>query len=207
MKFAVFLRGKILLKISSADFYRSYSKFSDISNSSVDEYVFLGRSNVGKSSLINDLCGRKIAFASNVPGKTRLINYFTINNSFYFVDLPGYGYAKVSKNEKKNWAGLIEEYLSKQRSIKAIFFLLDIRREPNRDDHIINDWIKKVPDIETFYVLTKYDKLSKAQADRQKNNIALSLLVDRSKFQFYSVLKKVGKTDLLKKLSATVREK
>ena len=196
-----------MLKISSADFYRSYSKFSDISNSSVDEYVFLGRSNVGKSSLINDLCGRKIAFASNVPGKTRLINYFTINNSFYFVDLPGYGYAKVSKNEKKNWAGLIEEYLSKQRSIKAIFFLLDIRREPNRDDHIINDWIKKVPDIETFYVLTKYDKLSKAQADRQKNNIALSLLVDRSKFQFYSVLKKVGKTDLLKKLSATVREK
>jgi len=196
-----------LLKISSADFYRSYSKFSDISNSSVDEYVFLGRSNVGKSSLINDLCGRKIAFASNVPGKTRLINYFTINNSFYFVDLPGYGYAKVSKNEKKNWAGLIEEYLSKQRSIKAIFFLLDIRREPNRDDHIINDWIKKVPDIETFYVLTKYDKLSKAQADRQKNNIALSLLVDRSKFQFYSVLKKVGKTDLLKKLSATVGEK
>lgn len=187
-----------MLKIKNIDFYKSFSINSEIKTNGCPEIAFLGRSNVGKSSLINDICNRRIAFTSQTPGKTRLINYFLINNEFYFVDLPGYGYAQVSKSEKKDWPKMIEQYLSTSQNLRKIFFLLDIRRDPNDMDLAINNWIKKLQDIEVFYILTKYDKLSKQMALKQKLKIALSLMVDQKDFIYYSVPKKIGKIDILK---------
>lgn len=189
------------MKINSADFYKSFARSEDIKTLGLPEIAFLGRSNTGKSSLINDLCRRKIAKTSQTPGKTRLINYFNINNGqFYFVDLPGYGYAQVSRQERAGWPKMIEEYLSKSEHLRKVFFLLDIRRLPNEMDKAVSDWIKKVPDIEPIYILTKCDKLSKSQAQQAKIKIALELFVDQSRFIFYSVLKNIGHLEVLKQL-------
>ena len=189
------------MHIISSTFYKSFTKIEDIKTLGLPEIAFLGRSNVGKSSLINDLCRKKIAKTSQTPGKTRLINYFTVNNNLlYFVDLPGYGYAQVSKQERASWPKMIEEYLAKSEHLRKVFFLLDIRRMPNEMDKAINDWIKQVPDIEPVYILTKYDKLSKSQAQAAKIKIALELFVDQSRFIFYSVTKNVGRAEVLKQL-------
>ena len=188
------------MRITSTTFYKSFTKNEDIKTLGLPEVAFLGRSNVGKSSLINDLCHQKIAKTSQTPGKTRLINYFTVNQQFYFVDLPGYGYAQVSKQERAAWPKMIEEYLAHSENLRKVFFLLDIRRIPNEMDKAINDWIKQVPDIEPVYILTKYDKLSKAQAQQAKIKIALELFVDQSRFIFYSVTKNVGRAEVLKQL-------
>ncbi|MBR3732213.1 MAG: YihA family ribosome biogenesis GTP-binding protein [Spirochaetales bacterium] len=189
------------MEIKSATFTISSAKLSQCPKDTKAEFAFIGRSNVGKSSLINDLCRKKIAKTSQTPGKTRLINYFTVNNNLlYFVDLPGYGYAQVSKQERASWPKMIEEYLAKSEHLRKVFFLLDIRRMPNEMDKAINDWIKQVPDIEPVYILTKYDKLSKSQAQAAKIKIALELFVDQSRFIFYSVTKNVGRAEVLKQL-------
>ena len=189
------------MHITSSTFYKSFTKIEDIKTQGLPEIAFLGRSNVGKSSLINDLCHQKIAKTSQTPGKTRLINYFTINqNQFYLVDLPGYGYAQVSKQERASWPKMIEEYLAHSENLRKVFFLLDIRRIPNEMDKAINDWIKKVPDIEPVYILTKCDKMSKSQAQAAKIKIALELFVDQSRFIMYSVTKNMGRAEVLKQL-------
>ncbi len=194
------------MKIKTVEFYKSFAKSSEIKTGGLPEIAFLGRSNVGKSSLINHICNRKVAYTSQTPGKTRLINYFTVNNEFYLVDLPGYGYAQVSKSEQKNWPVMIEQYLSESANLKMVFLLLDIRRTPNEMDIAVNNWIKQVPDIQPVYVLTKYDKLSKSEASKQKIKNALDLFVDQRDFIFYSVLKNIGRTEILKKLDDVYKQ-
>lgn len=189
-----------MLKIKSVNFFKSFSDYKKISNSIFPEIAFIGRSNVGKSSLINNLCNKKIAETSSTPGKTQLINYFNINDSLYFVDLPGYGYAKTSKIKKKNWPILIEPYLQNSEKLKIIIFLLDIRRVPNEHDKMLNQWIKSLNDVKAIYVLTKIDKVSKNQAKKNKIQIALELFVDQSDFVFYSAVKNIGRIELLKKI-------
>ena len=137
-----------MLKIKSINFYKSFLEYKKIQNSLFPEIAFIGRSNVGKSSLINNLCNKKIAETSSIPGKTQLINYYLVNNSLYFVDLPGYGYAKTSKSRKRNWSKLIESYLQKREQLKIIIFLLDIRRMPNEHDKVLNKWITPIKKIE-----------------------------------------------------------
>jgi GTP-binding protein len=189
-----------MLKIKSIEFYKSFADSTNMENSNRIEIGFVGRSNVGKSSLLNDLSNKKIAQTSATPGKTRLINFFLVNNKFYFVDLPGYGFAKVSKSAKVEWAGFIENYLETREQLKVIFFLLDIRRMPNEQDKQLNEWFKKLGDIKIFYILTKADKLSKNEIQKQKIAIALDLFVNQLDFIVYSIPKKLGKIDLIKKL-------
>ncbi len=150
------------LNYNKANFYSSYGKFSQIPPSEKIEIAFAGHSNVGKSTLINKLFNRKnLARVSSVPGKTATINFYQLEN-IYFVDLPGYGYAKVSKSEKERWSGLIEGYLSADRDIRLVFMLVDMRHAPTKDDiSMINYLI----DTETPFVivLTKADKLNKSE--------------------------------------------
>lgn len=141
------------------------------------EIAFVGRSNVGKSSLINTMLNRKkLARISCEPGKTRAINFYNINDSFYFVDLPGYGYAKVSKEEKKNWGITIEQYLYNRHSLVNVVLLIDIRHEPTEDDKLMYNWIKTYSKDVTI-ALTKCDKISRGQYLKHTSMIKNSLKI------------------------------
>ena len=150
------------LNYNKAEFTAAYGKFSQIPAPERIEIAFAGHSNVGKSTLINKLFNRKnLARVSSVPGKTATINFYGLEN-IYFVDLPGYGYAKVAKSEKERWAGLIEGYLSSDRDIRLVFMLVDIRHAPTKDDlHMINYLIDT--EMPFVLVLTKADKLNKTE--------------------------------------------
>jgi GTP-binding protein len=191
-----------MLIIKNAKFYRSFSNYFEIPDSFFKEIAFVGKSNVGKSSLINDICNQKIAKVSSEPGKTRLINFFLINNSFYFVDLPGYGYAKTSKSIIKKWPELIENYLAKRKQLKIIFFILDIRRELNEHDKFLNEWFKNNTGLKTYYIISKVDKLSINERNKQKELIARELDVKSEDLILYSVNLKIGKEDVLRKIEA-----
>ena len=126
------------------------------------EFVLVGRSNVGKSSFINTLCNRKnYARTSNVPGKTKTINYYYINNNFFIVDLPGYGFAKTSLSEQENWANFINKYFKTSKNIEEIIMLLDIRHKPSDKDISMYDWIVNNTGYEPILILTKLDKVKK----------------------------------------------
>jgi GTP-binding protein len=131
------------------------------------EIAFAGRSNVGKSSLINVITNRKnLARISSTPGRTQSINYFIVGNSLYFVDLPGYGFARVPVKVKKSWQKMVENYLRKRSNLKAVVVILDIRREPTSGDIDLLNWLKHY-EIYSILVLTKADKLSRQQARKQ----------------------------------------
>lgn len=130
------------------------------------EFAFAGKSNVGKSSLINALMNRKsLARTSAQPGKTQTINFYNINSELYFVDLPGYGYAKVSKTEKEKWGRMIERYLHNSKQLKAIFLLIDIRHEPGSNDIEMFNWIVN-NGYEPIIIATKLDKINRSQKDK-----------------------------------------
>ena len=131
------------------------------------EIAFAGKSNVGKSSLINALVNRKaLARTSATPGKTQTINFYNINDEMYLVDLPGYGYAKVSESEKEKWGKLIERYLHTSQQLKAVFLLIDIRHDPSANDKMMYDWIVEMG-YQPIIIATKLDKLKRSQV--QKN--------------------------------------
>ncbi len=151
---------------TQSTFVKSLSDFKDRPEPLLPEIAFVGRSNVGKSSLLNALLGRKkLALVSSTPGKTRLINYFLINNNFYFVDLPGYGYAKISKKEAAKWKSMIEAYLLGSEQLKLVLLLADVRREPMAADIQMADWLNYYQ-IPFAFVLTKTDKISKNQLQK-----------------------------------------
>ena len=131
------------------------------------EYAFAGKANVGKSSLINALMNRKsLARTSSQPGKTQTINFYNINDQLYFVDLPGYGYAKVSLEAKAKWGKMIERYLKKSSVLKRVFLLVDIRHEPSENDKTMYDWII-YQGYQPVVIATKLDKLKRSQVARQ----------------------------------------
>lgn len=139
---------------------------SKLPDSIYPEIAFAGKSNVGKSSLINGLMNRKnLARTSAQPGKTQTINFYNINSELYFVDLPGYGYAKVSKTEKEKWGKMIERYLHTSKMLKAIFLLIDIRHEPGANDKDMYDWIVR-NGYEPIIIATKFDKINRSQKDK-----------------------------------------
>lgn len=153
----------------------------------IEEIAFVGRSNVGKSSFINAFLGRKsLAKTSSTPGKTRTINFYNIDNKFRLVDLPGYGYAKVSKKEKEKWDKLINEYLHDRENLKEVFLLVDIRHEPTDLDRQMYDWIIE-SGFTGFIIATKYDKISKNQLQKHIKAIMKKLdLVDEGLIFAYS---------------------
>ncbi len=140
---------------------------SRLPENTLPEVAFAGKSNVGKSSLINALMNRKsLARTSSQPGKTQTINFYNINGEMYFVDLPGYGYAKVSAGEKEKWGKMIEKYLHQSRMLKAVFLLVDIRHEPSENDRSMYRWIKE-QGYSPIIVATKSDKIKRSQREKQ----------------------------------------
>ena len=147
------------MKISSAEFVLGATDLRQLPRDGYREVAFLGRSNVGKSSLINKLCGRKsLARSSTDPGKTRELNYYVINRQFYFVDLPGYGYARVPAQVRSSWGKLIEQYLKSRDSLNLVVQLVDARHEPSELDMMMVGWLDYY-DINFVVALTKADKL------------------------------------------------
>ena len=159
------------MKITTAEFVKSAVWPNQFPPATMPEIAFVGRSNVGKSSLINALVGRKsLAKTSNTPGRTQLINFFTVNSSLFFVDLPGYGFAKVPRSVKKDWGDMIETYLRERRNLALVVFILDVRRDPSADDLSLRDWLDHYR-IPYAAILTKADKLSNQQALGRKKLI------------------------------------
>ena len=165
--------------------------------SDLPEIAFAGRSNVGKSSLLNTLVRRKsFARVSRTPGRTREINFFRVNNGFVFVDLPGYGYARVSKEKKSEWRPMIEAYLRRTSQLRGIVLLLDIRREPSDDDRAMLDFLADV-EVPTIVALTKTDKLSKTAARERAAEIARALALDAAQVIPFSSQTGEGRIELL----------
>ena len=147
-------------------------------NDDLAEIAFVGRSNVGKSSFINSFSNRKaIAKTSSKPGKTRTINFYRVNKTFRLVDLPGYGYAKVSKAEKTKWDKLINEYLHERENLKEVFLLVDIRHEPTALDRQMYDWILESGYM-GFVIATKFDKIKKGQVQKHLKQVQKTLGIE-----------------------------
>jgi GTP-binding protein len=165
--------------------------------SALPEIAFAGRSNVGKSSLLNTLVRRKsFARVSRTPGRTREINFFRINNEFVLVDLPGYGYARISKDKKAGWRPMIESYLRRTSQLRGIVLLLDIRRQPSDDDQAMLDFLAET-EVPTIVALTKVDKLSKAAARTQASDIASALALESEQVIPFSSQTGEGRVELL----------
>lgn len=190
------------MNIKSAEFVTSAVKPSQYPPPGRPEIAFAGRSNVGKSSLMNTLLGSKnLVKTSSTPGRTQTINFFLINDHFSFVDLPGYGYAKVPKAVRESWGPMVEKYLKTREGLCAVVVILDVRRLPNQGDHDLLAWLAhyKIPAI---LVLTKADKLKKNKQNQQRNAIARELSIDASLLTLFSATKGLGKRELLATIEA-----
>ncbi|MEF9863528.1 MAG: ribosome biogenesis GTP-binding protein YihA/YsxC [Christensenellaceae bacterium] len=197
--------------IKKAAFFKSMKDPKDYPNGDVKEIAFAGKSNVGKSSLLNYIANNsKLAYVSKQPGKTRLINYFFINEQFYLVDLPGYGYARVSKDEKNSWAEMMRKYFDVAKNLKAIIILVDIRHNPTQDDLQMIEWAAhyKIPFL---VAATKADKIAKSKrfnyAMMMAKYISENAEVDTD-FDIVpvSAFDKKGKEDLLEYMEKMIAE-
>ena len=185
------------MKIVSAKYLTSVVSEKDILNDELLEFAFVGRSNVGKSSLINALTGVKnLAKTSSTPGLTKMINYFLINNSFKFVDLPGYGYAKTGQKHIANWAGLMEKYLLNSTLLKTVFVLVDSRPEPSELDKMMIEFLNHYQ-IPYMLIATKVDKLAKSKIPQNLSKIAKTLEVRRELILPFSSETLFGKDKIL----------
>ncbi|WP_040212238.1 ribosome biogenesis GTP-binding protein YihA/YsxC [Clostridium polynesiense] len=184
--------------IKTSEFITSAVKREQYPTDEKYEIAFVGRSNVGKSSIINAITNRRhLAKVSSTPGKTRLINFFLINGEFYLVDLPGYGYAKVSKKEKASWGNIIESYLNSRSQLKRVVLLVDCRHKPTADDILMYQWIKHYG-YEVIIVATKSDKLSKNDIKKSEKVIKDTLELDGdTNIIFFSSVKKENKEVLI----------
>jgi GTP-binding protein len=194
------------MKINKTEFVKSAVWPPQYPPATMPEIAFVGRSNVGKSSLINTLVGRRnLAKTSNTPGRTQLINFFTINETLSFVDLPGYGFAKVSQAVKKDWGEMTESYLRERQSLVMVILILDIRRDPGKDDLSLRDWLESYR-IPYLYILTKADKLSNNQAIARRRVIEHELRVSTGKRPIlFSAKTQRGKSDIWQALDDHLR--
>ena len=170
---------------------------SKLPQTSKPEIAFAGKSNVGKSSLINGLMNRKsLARTSSQPGKTQTINYYNVNGCIYFVDLPGYGYAKVPVKEKEKWGKMVENYLHKSRQLKAVFLLIDIRHEPSANDRQMYEWIVS-QGFDPVIIATKLDKIKRSQVAKHIKMLKDGLKVKpNTPVLPYSALTKQGREEI-----------
>jgi GTP-binding protein len=174
--------------------------------SSLPEVAFAGRSNVGKSSLLNALVRRKsFARVSRTPGRTREINFFRVNNTFVLVDLPGYGYARISKAKKAEWRPMIESYLRRTTQLRGIVLLLDIRREPSEDDRAMLDFLADLG-VPTIVALTKADKLNKADARQKVADVSRALALEPEQVIQFSAHSGEGRVELLEAITQIVEK-
>ncbi len=189
------------MKITEAIFVQSNTEYQKCPTPDRPEYAFIGRSNVGKSSLINSIVQKKdLAKTSQTPGKTQLINHFLINKSWYLVDLPGYGYAKVSKTEREKFEQMIFDYLHYRENLKCTFVLIDIRHDPQKVD---TEFMAKLAEsnIPFYIVFTKADKLSKTAALKNLESYTTKMLETWEEMPYYFVSSSVdgiGREEILK---------
>lgn len=184
--------------IKNSDFIKSAFKKSEYPISDLPEIAFAGRSNVGKSSFINKLLNRKnLARVGKTQGKTRLVNFFSVNNQFILVDLPGYGYANVSKEMKASWGNMIEDYLNTREQLKLVVLILDIRHDPTDDDMLMLDYIE-AKGFKPFVVLNKADKLAKTKIEPRAEELKLMLGVDD--VYAFSAFNGYGRDEVLSKI-------
>ena len=173
---------------------------------SLPEVAFAGRSNVGKSSLLNRLVRRKrFARVSNTPGRTREINFFRVNDAFILVDLPGYGYARVSKEQRAAWRPLIEGYMRTSPQLRGIVQLLDARHEPTDDDEQMLDFLAELG-VPSIIVLTKIDKLTSTQASRRVDEVSAKLGLDREQVILFSAVTGRGRDELADAIMSLVAQ-
>ncbi|MBQ2935630.1 MAG: YihA family ribosome biogenesis GTP-binding protein [Lachnospiraceae bacterium] len=171
------------------------------------EFAFAGKSNVGKSSLINGLMNRKaLARTSAQPGKTQTINFYNINDALYFVDLPGYGYAKANEEVKAKWGKMIENYLHRSKQLKAVFLLIDIRHEPSGNDRLMYEWIVK-QGFQPVIVATKLDKINRSQVQKHVKMIREGLKVKSGTIVIpYSAQTKQGRDEIYELIDSYLEE-
>jgi GTP-binding protein len=190
------------LDIRTVEFHRAAYKPDDFPTDRRPQFAMVGRSNVGKSSLINAVLKRKaVARVSQTPGKTQAIQFYLINDRFYIVDFPGYGYAKVPKDIARSWGQLVRGYLDSADALRVIFILLDVRRTPSPEDRQMHDWTV-ASGIDERILLTKSDKLSNNQLAKSKTAIAKELQITEDRLIACSAVTKTGIEDVRREIAS-----
>nr|WP_281047795.1 ribosome biogenesis GTP-binding protein YihA/YsxC [Syntrophotalea carbinolica] len=194
------------LQIKSAEFIKSAAKPVGYPPGDLPEVAFAGRSNVGKSSLINVLVNRRgLVRTSSTPGRTQLLNFFEVNQHFMLVDLPGFGFAKVPVSVKKAWGRMTRTYLEERTNLKAVVLLFDIRREPRDEELQLLDWLEEL-NIPTIPVITKVDKVTKNRRRAQIRPILEATGLPQEAFSFFSALTREGREDILQRLDVALSD-
>lgn len=192
--------------IQSAEFIKSAVKPAEYPLSHLPEIAFAGRSNVGKSSLINTLVNRKrLVKTSGTPGRTQLLNFFSINDRIGFVDLPGYGYAKVPEAVRRRWGPMVEAYLASRKCLRGVVLLIDIRRDPGPEEINLLHWLAEHA-LAVTVVLTKADKISKNRQKIRRQKIADALNKTASELILFSAKTRAGREDLWKEIVSMTEE-
>ena len=184
------------MMIQSAEFLKSAVSPPEYPPAILPEFAFAGRSNVGKSSLINILVNRKrLVKTSSKPGRTQLLNFFEINKTYSFVDLPGYGYAKVPASVQKKWGPMVETYIQTRKTLKAVALIMDIRRAPRQEERDLLVWLDHIA-VPKLMILTKADKLSKTNQKKQLFSISKSLKIEKKEFSLFSAKTRKGREEI-----------
>lgn len=194
------------MHVKTADYMTSATKPSNYPEESVPEVAFAGRSNVGKSSMINKLLNRKsLVRTSSTPGRTQMLNFFDINKEFLLVDLPGYGFAKVPMSVKKAWGPMIRTYLQERKTLTAVVMLYDIRRVPRAEDLQLLDWLEEFG-VPTIPVVTKIDKVNRSQRKKHVKAIAEATGLEPDAFSLFSALTREGFDDLWERIEIALED-
>ncbi len=194
------------MELKTAEFVTSLAEYGPFPGKGLPQIAVAGKSNVGKSTLINTLCRRnKLAKTSATPGKTRLINVFLLNGAFHLVDLPGYGFAKVDKKEKLRWAGMMQRYFEEAEELRHVLCLVDIRHEPTEDDRTMNRFLRETG-IPFTVVATKADKISRGARMKYLAPICRALSVQPWEILCFSGEDGTGRPELLARIEAVLKE-
>ena len=194
------------MEIRKAEFVTSLAEYGDFEGKGLGQIAVAGKSNVGKSTMINKLCRRNgLARTSSTPGKTRLINIFLLNDSFHLVDLPGYGFAKVDKKEKLRWGKMMQDYFTRSEELKHVLCLVDIRHEPTEDDVTMNRFLREMG-IPFSVIATKADKISRGARSRYLAPICRALLVQPWEIICFSGEDGTGREELLARIEEVLAE-
>lgn len=185
--------------VKTAVWEKDYPVLRNEQGDIMPEIAVAGRSNVGKSSLLNNLFRKNLVKTSATPGKTQHINFFTINDSIGFVDLPGYGYAEVPPEVRKQWGPMVQQYLEKREPLRMMLLLFDIRRTPNKDDMLMLDWAQ-YNQVPVVLVLTKVDKVGANEKRSQTKKILTAFNDESLPYLHYSVTKNIGRIELIHKI-------